>query len=166
MTGLLDDTADYWKSKDVAVRQWLEDANGRYAFRMRVQFHDDGDPHDLFVTARKYMQTPLGAMKKLVAQAQNNDGLLLIRVGDEDGSPAFYVFDPLTILQHGQDNTEDNTRQRRGEKWVDFHPQWGCNLWDFAHGFDQPKAPDDDLDALPEDTDSDTPDVSLTDYDH
>jgi len=167
MTGLISDTAEYWKSKGVQVRQWLDDDGGRYAFRIRVQFHDDGDQQDFFVTARNGMRTPLGAMKKLAARAANTDALLVVRVGDEHGTPAFYVYDPLTLLERGDDNTADNSRQRKGEQWVDFHPQWGVDLWDYVHGTKTPAAPDDDLEPLPSDgtdTLTDGSGVTLDDY--
>jgi hypothetical protein len=166
MTGLIDDTAEYWKSKDVQVRQWLSDEQGRYAFRLHVQFHEAEPAEDFFVTARKSMRTPLGAMKKLVARTQNNGGLLLVRVGDEQGAPAFYVFDPMTILKHGHDRTASDERAQRGEKWVDFHPQWGVNLWDYANGTASPTGPDGDVEPLPSDEDdqSDPSQPGVTDY--
>ena len=166
MTGLIDDTAEYWKSKDVQVRQWLSDEEGRYAFRIDVQLGQHGPQESFYVTARKGMRTPLGAMKKLVAQAHNAGANLLIRVGDERGAPAFYVFDPMTVLKHGEDRTASDQRAQRGEKWVDFHPQWGVNLWDYAEG-KTPVHPDADPEPLPsddEDGDADPSQPGVTDY--
>jgi len=157
MTGLIDDTAEYWKSRGVSVRQWFKDDGGRYGFRMRVTFHPTDDPTDFFVTARSYMQTPLGCMKKLVRRAGDEDGLLLVRAGDDAGEPAFYVFNPATILTHGRDNTADNKRASRGEQWVDFHPHWGVSLQDYVDGDSAPIGPDEPAKPLPSDAEDTVP---------
>lgn len=172
MTGLIDDTAEYWKARDVQVRQWLDDDNGRYAFRIRVRFPQVAGATDFYVTARKSMRTPLGCMKSLVARTANNDALLLVRAGDDEvrAEPDFYVFDPLTVLQHGVDRTAADHRANRGEQWVDFHPQWGVNLQDYATGGADPAPTDADIAPVPTDDedggddDADPSGPTLDDY--
>jgi hypothetical protein len=158
MTGLIDDTADYWKARDVTVRRWFKDDNGRYAFRITVRLPDVPGKSDFYVTARSYMQTPIGCMKKLVARAADADALLLVRVGDDEvsGDPDFYVFDPATVLQHGDDRTADDQRAQRGERWVDFHPRWGVNLQHYAVGAADPAPPNADIPPVPTPDDDQT----------
>jgi hypothetical protein len=159
MTGLINDTAEYWKAKDVRIREWLEDGGGRYGFTMKVHFGGRTHGQTFVVTARTSMRTPLGVMTKLVKRAQDDDALLLVRAGDDGPEPRFYVFNPDTIMTHGEVITADDARKSRGEVWVDFHPKWGVRLKKYAFGRADPAAPDDDLPPLPEDGDDD-PDPS------
>jgi len=168
MTGLLDDTADWWQSRGAEIRDWLADDNGRYAFVVRVRFSPAASMQTFVVTARSSMRTPLGCMKTLVAQAQNKDAALLVRIGDDGSDPRQYVFHPLTILQHGEDRTASDQREDRGEQWVDFMPDWGVRLEAYADGRATLTRPDDNLTPLTDPDGSDGSDGSnrntLNDY--
>lgn len=137
MSGLLDDTADWWKSRGVQIRHWYSDDTGRYAFRVTVQFSPAGQTHDFIVSARSSMRSPLGAMKSLIAMCHGKDTLLVLRAADSGQ----YVFNPETILKHGTERTTEDRRSARGEQWIDFRPDWGCSLEAFADGLESPTSP-------------------------
>lgn len=170
MTGLLKDTAEYWKAKDVQIRDWYSDSQGRYAFLIRVADKDRGII-PFVVTARTGMRTPLGVMQRVVSHALDaspGDGHLLIRIGSKDtrGGPDHYVFDPKTAVRHGEVRTADHDRQRRGEEWVDMHPQWGVSFVDFWEGRQTPTRPDEPVTPVsaPAQPEADDRNADLSDY--
>lgn len=144
MTGLLDDTATYWKGREVTIQTWLQDKRGRYAFVVHVQFGPDRDPERLLVTARDGMRTPLGIMGKVLKAARGRDAYVAVRTRDQGKRPVHYLFDPATCLRHGRWHTAEAERDADGERWVDCHPDWSVTLDDYIEG-KTPPGPDADV---------------------
>jgi len=133
---ILNDAADYFKRRETAVQRWYSDDVGRYAFRVTV--HD----RDMIVTAKKYLDGSVASFfaAKIVQRAIDTDALILLIV---PRGGYRLLFDPRTVKEVGEENTEKVERKRRGETWIDVRTDIAADLRDWVDGDDSPASPAD-----------------------
>lgn len=130
----LTDAADWVRGNGARIQSWVEDDTGRVAFRTSI------DGQDFLVAAKQYLhKNDASVMRRLAQRAAAKEMLILLwidRTGDR------LVFDPQTILDHGDDRaTRDDSRQARRERWIDFPAAWAADLSAWVDGHDEPIRP-------------------------
>lgn len=133
--GLLQDTAGILKSRGIHIERWDRDpkTGKRIGFRATI------DEHRFWISARKRIpkDEDLGVMERLAKKAADQNCLLFIRIGSRDFRKGL-VFNPHAFLQHGELETREDARSRRGERWLNLDPDFACTLADFVEGRSQP----------------------------
>lgn len=127
---LLHDFKEELKAKGVPVEAYYSDDVGRYAFRVTI----DGERFVCVARTSKKYDDRLSIMSKVAGEAQTLDAKVLVRYRDER-----WVFDPVAILHAGEkDEPEVEARRERGEEWVEFPTEIGCDFADYVDGFASP----------------------------
>lgn len=129
MASLIEDFAEWFKTRRTNVEAWYDDPKGKFAFRVTV----DGTP---FICAARSPSSSerTSIMKRVAGTANVNDALIALRIGDD-----VHAFDPLTVLYQGQtDDPVEDERKERGEEWVYFPTSLGCRFEDWIDGRDEP----------------------------
>lgn len=126
----IDDFAEWFKTRKTPIERWYSDGVGKFAFRVTV----DGQT---FVCAARKSATSGGhtsIMNRVAGKAQTEDALIALRLRD-----GIYVYDPITLLGHGDTKEPVETdRKRRGEKWVHFPVSFGCEFREWYDGNAEP----------------------------
>lgn len=135
MTSLIGHTKELFKSRGVPIRRTYSDEQGTYAFCVKL------DGETFAVSARKSgWNGQISVMERLVKRAADKNMTLILRVGDD-----LLVFDPVAFVQHGDAQTRDAKRARRGERWLHVPLDWGCPLESYLSGHAEPQTKYNDL---------------------
>lgn len=127
---LIQDFADWWKRRDVRIRKWYSDGQGRFAFRVTL----DGQAFVCTTRSSNPHNGKTSVMKRVAGIAQTNDALVVVRVPH-----GLYVFDPVVVLAEGEsDEPTERDRRKRGEEWVSIDVDYACDFSDWYDGVDEP----------------------------
>jgi len=135
--GLLQDTAEWFKSRRTRIVAWYEDGEGKYAFKVKPQ---PDEPLYVSAVSQTHKNGEISAMRKLVERAGDADAMLLIRVRDD-----FLVFDPSTFTSRDREGTIRDDRKARGERWLRVPKDWGADFGAYMDGRDEPQRRHGDL---------------------